>query len=367
MQIALVHRRLRGGGTETDLRRMASELVARGHGVELVVAKVDAEVPGARVRRVPLVRGGRVARLLTFALLAPRYVSSQTDVTIGFGRLARQDIVRVGGGTHASYLARMTAAGLRRQTLGPYHRAILALERRMFSPAGHRHVIAVSRLVQTEIVRDYAVPPAQISVLYNGVDLARFHPGRRAGDGLAIRQTLGIGDQSLCLAIGTGFARKGFDLLLQRWESQPPAAHLVIVGDDERLARYQTWGARLGGRVHVVGPQPDVERWLAAADLLVAPSRQEAFGNVVLEAMATGVPVVTSRLSGAAELIDGPLATLLIDDPQDAAALATAIARGLGPNAGERRVQARALAERHPWSQHVDRLESILKGVLRGR
>ena len=76
--------------------------------------------PGVTVRRVRIVRGGRLVRLLSFAVAAPRAVARETwDVVVGFGRTPRQDVVRVGGGTHRSYLARMEAAGLRGRTRGP--------------------------------------------------------------------------------------------------------------------------------------------------------------------------------------------------------------------------------------------------------
>jgi len=182
MRIAFMHRQLAGGGTEADLCRMASGLGARGHEVHVFCARANAEtLPGVTVHRVPVLRTGRLARLLSFAAAAPRAVARERwDVVVGFGRTPRQDVVRVGGGTHASYLARMEAAGLRSRTRGPYHRAILRLEGRMFGPAGHRRVLAVSARVADEVAADYGVPREGIAVVYNGVDLERFHPARRA-------------------------------------------------------------------------------------------------------------------------------------------------------------------------------------------
>src|SRR5215470_16796718 len=110
MRIAFMHRSLDGGGTEADLRRMASGLVARGHEVHVFCAKAGTPPPGVGVRRVPVVRAGRVARLLSFAVGAPRAVARERwDVVVGFGRTLRQDVVRVGGGTHRTYLGRMEA------------------------------------------------------------------------------------------------------------------------------------------------------------------------------------------------------------------------------------------------------------------
>ncbi len=370
MRIAFMHRRLAGGGTEADLRRMAAGLAARGHEVHVFSARADAAPPGVTLRRVPVVRAGRLARLLSFAALAPRLVAHERwDVVVGFGRTPRQDVVRVGGGTHRSYLARMEAAGLRGRRRGPYHRAILRLETRAFAPGAYRRVLAVSARVRDEVAADYGVRRDLIRVLYNGVDLERFHPARRAALGRAARRALGLADgERLCAAIGSGFARKGFDLLLRLWREAPPRdTALVLVGDDERLAYYRALAEALGARVRVTGPRPDVEAVLAAADVACLPSRQEAFGNVVLEACAAGVPVVTTRRAGAAELLQGPLAALVVDDPEDLVALARALAHALGPEHDALARAARARAEDFPWDRHLDGLEALLAEVARGR
>ncbi len=372
MRIAFMHRSLTGGGTEADLRRMAGGLAARGHDVHVFCARGRDVPPGVTARRVRIVRGGRLVRLVSFAVAAPRAVAREPwDVVVGFGRTPRQDIVRVGGGTHRTYLAQMQAAGVRGSGRGPYHRAILWLERRMFSAAGHRRVLAVSHLAAREVAADYGVPAAHIGVVYNGVDGERFHPGRRPELGPVVRRGLGIDlDTPLCAAVGTGFLRKGFDLLLALWRRSPPAgAALVLVGDDERLAawRRQAEDPALGGRVLVTGPRRDVEAVLAAADVVCVPSRQEAFGNVVLEACAAGLPVVTSRRTGAAELLGGELEALVVDDPTDLDALGAAVERALGAERARLGAVARRLAESLPWDLHLDRVEALLAETARGR
>ena len=367
MRIALMHRSLAGGGTEADLRRTATGLAARGHDVHVFTARANAALPGVTVHRVPTVRAGRVARLLSFAIAAPRAVARERfDVVVGFGRTLRQDVLRVGGGTHRSYLAAMEAAGLRPRWRGPYHRAVLWLERRAYRAS--RRVLTVSRVAGDEIARDYGVRPERISVVYNGVDLERFRPQNRVTLGPAAREALGLPrDARVCVGIGSGFRRKGFDLLLRLWrEAPPPAMVLVLVGGDERLTRWRREAAALDGRAVVTGPRDDVEAMLAAADVACVPSRQEAFGNVVLEACAAGVPVVTTRRAGAAELLTAPLDALVVDDAENLGALGAALGRALGPDAPALRAAARACAEAHPWEEHLDRIETLLGEVAGG-
>ena len=362
-----MHRQLAGGGTEADLVHMAEGLAARGHEMHVFCARAVGAPGGVRTHTVPVLRAGRLARLLSFAVLAPRLAARHGyDLLVGFGRTLSQDVVRVGGGTHASYLARMRAAGVRGAALGPYHRAILWLEGRMFAPGAYRLVLAVSEHAATEVHTDYAVPTGRVRVVYNGVDLERFCPGRQGGPAQALRATLGIGPaERMCLGVGSGFVRKGFDLLLRLWQDAPPAGtHLVLVGRDERLDRFRREAAA-GPRVHVVGPRDDVPVWMAAADVVCVPSRQEAFGNVVLEAMASGTPVVTSRLVGAAELLGPPLDALVVERPDDLSALGRALALALGDQHGTYAAAARAAAEERPWSRHLDELERLLEGCAR--
>src|SRR5262245_50190066 len=180
MRIAFLHRSLSGGGTEADLRRMATGLVERGHALHVFTADRAAPPPGVVAQRVPVLRAGRWARLVSFAVMAPRLAArGGFDVVVGFGRTRRQDVVRVGGGTHKSYLAAMDAAG-RGRGRGLYQRTILGLERRMFAPEGHRRVLAVSRRAADEVIRDYGVAPARVRAAYDGVDLRRLHRSRRA-------------------------------------------------------------------------------------------------------------------------------------------------------------------------------------------
>ena len=368
MRVAFMHRQLAGGGTEADLLRMAEGLAARGHELHLFCARPEQAPPGLRVHRVPVLRAGRLPRLLSFALAAPRMAERQRfDLVVGFGRTVRQDVVRVGGGTHRRYLAAMESAGMRGRVHGPYHRAILWLERRMFAPAGHRCVLAVSRRAAAEVQADYGVASDRLRVVYNGVDAVRFHPGLRAANGPGLRAALGMAATDVaCVAVGSGFHRKGFDLLLRLWREHPPRGHLVIVGRDERLATFRREAARLGGTVHVLGPRDDVPALMAAADVACVPSRQEAFGNVALEAMASGTPVVTSRLVGAAEVIEAPLDALIVDAPDDLAALRGALERALGHEHATFAAAARAQAEARPWSRHVDEIEGLFTEYARG-
>jgi UDP-glucose:(heptosyl)LPS alpha-1,3-glucosyltransferase len=369
MRIALAHKRYdRIGGAEWDCYELSRQLLARGHEVHLVAGEFRVPVPDGITRhRVPIVRAGRLARLLSFAAVAPRvWRRVEADVVIGFGRVAGPDIFRASGGCHRRYLQRVAAerggATALRQRLSPYHRAMLAIERRQYAAGGYREILAVSELARAEILETYpAVPPQAVAVLHYGVDVERFHPRRRAAEGAAVRRELGIAlEQPVVVLVGSGFRRKGVDTLLEIWEREPPAgAALLVVGDDQHLAGYRRAARTARAPVVFTGPRRDVERLYAAADLFALPSLHEGCPVAILEALASGLPVVTSRATGAPELLTGPLAELLVDGPRDAPAIAAALARGLDPaRAPGLRAAARAAGCATSLPRVVDALEA---------
>ena len=377
MRIALVHKRYdRLGGAEWDCFELSHQLAARGHDVHLVVGECRVPVPdGVTLHRVPVVRLGQLGKLLSFATLAPRvWRRVGADVVIGFGRTVGQDLFRASGGCHKGYLARVAAergalAALR-QRLSPYHRALLAIERRQYAD-GAQTTLAVSELSRQEILDLYpTVTAANVAVLHYGVDVERFHPARRSTDGPAIRAELGLSsDRPVVLFVGTGFKRKGVDTLLDIWRREPPAgAALVVVGNDQRLASYKRLAADLRGPVVFTGPRRDVERLYAAGDAFALPSLYEGCPVSILEALASGLPVVTSRATGAPELLGGALVELLVDDPRDADAVAARLRTALDP---DRRptltAAARAAGCANGLAIAVDRLESWCRVIAERR
>ena len=373
MRLAIVHKRFdRFGGAERECYELSQQLAARGHEVHMVVGECRAAVPeGIQLHRVPLVRAGQIGKLLSFAAMAPRiWRAIEADVVIGFGRTVGPDIFRASE-CHREYLARQAvergALERLRQQLSVYERAILALEARQYSRGGQRVVLAVSELSRRDILETYpAARPEGIEVLHCGVDVERFHPRRREAEGAALRRELGIPlEQPVVLFVGSGFRRKGVDTLLDIWRREPPAgAALVVVGGDPHLAARARAARALKGPVVFTGPRPDTERFYAAADLFTLPSLYEGCPVSILEALASGVPVVTSRATGAPEILTGPLAALLVDDPRDVEGLAARMRAGLDParrrDLGE---AARTAGLAASLTGVVDRLESWCRKI----
>jgi UDP-glucose:(heptosyl)LPS alpha-1,3-glucosyltransferase len=292
------------------------------------------------------------------------------DVVHSFSRTRHQDLFRAGGGSHADYMERQYGApggggfGLSLRRLSPRHRVLLAIERRVFADASQL-VQCNSRMVQLELMRRHAIPEARLVLLYNGVDLERFHPSRRAHDGASLRAELGAGDATVWLFVGSGFRRKGLDTALRALAAAGGDALLWVAGsDDTREWRDAAHALDVAARVRWLGAQRDVASLCAAADALILPTRYDAFANVCLEAAAAGIPVVTTASNGAAEILgDGGI---IVRDAEDDVGFAQALEQLADPAERRRRgAAARAVAERHGWPQHITALRALYARIAR--
>lgn len=375
MKIGLAHKRLDlRGGTERDFVRTAEGLRDLGHEVHLFCAEYAFPAPtGTIPHRVPNLSFGRTAGLWSFAVLAPRAIQRHgCDVAIGFGRMLQQDVVRSGGGSHLVFLRKMEqAVGWRHalwHRISIYHRSVLAIEKRQFAADNFKKIIAVSNEVKREIAVAYGVPGHKIAVIYNGVDPERFHPRLRQTMRRKVRKRWGIPeDAAVALFVGSGFRRKGLDRLLSVWGFPGLArVYLLVIGEDVQKNRYQFLAEKVcGSRIVFAGLRTDVENYYAAADVLVLPAVQEAFGNVVLEALASGLPVVASKTVGASELIVGSLTEGIVARPEDPYELEAAVLRMLKrarhPTVAD---EARKIGERFSWRNHFRQLEDCLLEIV---
>jgi UDP-glucose:(heptosyl)LPS alpha-1,3-glucosyltransferase len=292
------------GGIETATAGLLAALRNAGHDIELISTRRQAAVPGVVVRRVPTLRHPSALRLISFAVAARAAAARHGyDLVQSHERALRQDLYRAGEGCHHGYLEAM---GRRLVGLNIYHRLVLALERRIFQLRAARHVVAISRQGKEEIERRYGTDPERVTLIYNGVDLERFHPDNRRRHRRRTREILRVPDAAwTVLFVGSGFERKGLGPLLEAFARGPDAGSRLVVTGKGNVARYRGLAARLGigERTIWTGPQQRVERLYAAADAVALPARYEPFGNVHLEALASGVPVLSSARAGGAEIV----------------------------------------------------------------
>ncbi len=308
------------GGVESATAGLLGALVAHGHDVHRAGPGRQPSQAGVTEHPLPMpplpsaVRG--LALVLAAAIVARR---RGWDVVQSHERTLVQDVYRAGEGCHRAYLDALGEPPGRRL----HHAVTLALERRVF--ARTPQIVAISRRGSEEIARHFTVPAPRLSVVYNGVDLERFHPGLRGGYREAARIEAGI-----------------------------PAGAVAVLFE-----------LGVAPRVVWLGARPDIERWYAAADALALPTRYEPFGNVHLEALASGLPVVTSVIAGGAEAVDERCGATVA--PEDPAGLAAALEKLRGRNPAELRDAARAVAEPFSFARQVAALEGVYRRLQRNR
>jgi UDP-glucose:(heptosyl)LPS alpha-1,3-glucosyltransferase len=331
--IALVRQRYNAaGGAERFVSRAIAALQAQGAEITLITRRWEQDSPFALLRVNPFYMGN-VWRDWSFARGVARLLRQQPFALVqSHERLADCDIFRAGDGVHATWLAQrrrdMGWWGRLALALNPYHHYTLAAERRMFASPRLRAVICNSHMVQQDIHTRFAVPLERLPVIYNGVDLEQFHPRLRL-QRQPMREQLGLPSAALVLLyVGSGFARKGVAAAIQGLAHSGRAdVQLVIAGRDKHAPRYERLARQSGvaAQVHFLGPRQDVAALYGMADALILPTRYDPFPNVTLEAMASGLPVLTTLQCGAAELIEQGVHGYVCDAP-DTQALARQIA-----------------------------------------
>jgi UDP-glucose:(heptosyl)LPS alpha-1,3-glucosyltransferase len=372
MRIALLARRFdpEGGGTERDLILTAEGLRRGGHQVAIYADQIRGQTAALTVHRVATVPLPRTLAFIRFAVAAaPLARRRGADLVMSFARVTSADVLRSGGSAHISYLRAVarwrggaSALGMR---LVPYHRAQIIVERLGFTSPKLRAALAVSELVRGDLLNQFRLPAAKVTTIYNGVDMQLFHP---ESDSVARNRIRGQSriptDAALVLFVGNGFARKGLGFLIDAVAKLKSRPYLMVVGNDGAAPAFQRRSQRRGiaDRVIFAGAQPGVVEFFNAGEVLALPSLFEPFGNVALEAMACGRPVLLSAQCGVAELLPDELRDYVVGNPSDPAEIAAKLERLLR-DANDLRPIARAAASRFTWEKHELELNRFIDSV----
>ncbi len=366
------------GGAETYVYRFTEELLANGHEVHLFAGGFGKSPEGAYTHRIMHRGMTRWQRDRRFALAARKAArKARLDATVAVGRTYGADVLQPHGGTlpgtrrqNLLLLRSRLARGLKAafDAANPRIRTHLAIEAHQYNAHPPPEVVAISEMVRRDMRTFYNVPDDRLHLVYNGVDTERFSPEARAAKRDALRSKLGLKpEEAIFLLVAHNFRLKGLRELVEAAAdlagARGGAWRIVVVGRG-KPAPYQRLARRLGcaGRLVFPGAKADVVPYYGAADIYVHPTWYDPCSLVVLEALACGLPVITTRFNGAAELMEDGAEGLIVHRPDHRAALARAMERLLDPGERERMgAAARRTAEQYPLQRNFREMMAVIE------
>ena len=307
------------GGAEAYLKRLARGVVEAGNEAQLITTEAwpQNEWPFGPIRHF---QSGAITEFAhELEKIRPQI---RCDVLMSLERIWSCDVYRAGDGVHRAWLARRRKFELPLERfvrgLNRKHRDILQLEEALLANRGADRVIVNSQMVKTEIVDLYSYPADKIDIVRNGVPVGqfRFDPKLReeSRDQLKVKP-----DEIALLFAGSGWERKGLRFAIAAMAlCNSRKMHLLVAGRGHQRS-YKSKHVRFLGEV------PDPVPIYSAADIFILPTIYDPFSNACLEALACGLPVITTRSNGFSEIIEQGVHGSIVDFANNVAGLRDAI------------------------------------------
>ncbi|MDR3632615.1 MAG: glycosyltransferase family 4 protein [Isosphaeraceae bacterium] len=367
------------GGAETYVVDLCQHLIRAGHQVDLYAESwCDGVLPEAvRCVAVPVAGESRLARLKSFARNSEAALQKVTyDCTVGFINTWHHDIIIPQGGVHRGSLEanakRFPLAwqrGLYRfaKQANPKFWAYQAIERKQYDPERGARVVAVGRMVQDHLIEYHNVARSRIHTIPNAIDPDRLLVPQPGATRCAFRNRMGLAPSDLVgLFVGHNFWLKGLKPLLKalhaRKEHGRPVHLLVCGGGKLRPFRRLVNRLGLGDTVHLVGFLPEIRDAFWASDFFVLPTYYDPCSLVVFEALACGLPVITTSCNGAGDLITDGREGYVITAPDAIGELSAAIDHITDDNVrAAMSAHAARLGREQSFERHVARLIRVFE------
>jgi UDP-glucose:(heptosyl)LPS alpha-1,3-glucosyltransferase len=367
------------GGAEAYAVGLAQTLVREGFDVHLYGHSWDLEPAGAvfhLIRRLP----GWIPpslRLLDFALQHRRMTAAENfDVILGFGNTIAMNAYQSHGGVHfISNKRKLQAVSnpllrfLKKLILfatSKYH-VRAWIESAPFRMKPRPVIIAISEMVRQDMASHFGIDSGAIKLVYNGIDCSRF-AAREPGRGERLRRELGFDKETLFLFMAYDFRKKGVRYLVEaadklRQKAGAGAFGVVIVGAPPSLQlRNKVRELNLSDTVIFRGPTTEPEAFYQACDVFILPTFYDACSLVVFEAMAAGLPAITSIFNGAAGIITEGKDGAVLKDPRDTDEMSNAMLSFLN---GEALRDASAAANHTASDYTIERNHSHMIEIFR--
>jgi UDP-glucose:(heptosyl)LPS alpha-1,3-glucosyltransferase len=342
------------GGAERYTVDLAAALGRRGLDARIIATSFSDEVLTASRVEIPanaITRAGRYRAFL--AGLEQHFAQNSYDVIHAMLPIPRCDIYHPHAGMMAEQLSKLSIV------FNPRRRRMAEVERELLTGAQPPIVLCLSEYSKADVTKHYTLPPDRLVTLFNGVDLDRFQPSHAARaqvlESLRLRP-----DSIIALIVANDWARKG---VTEAMRAMPlvgdPRLALIVVGSGDTTF-YSREAIKFHANVIFAGKVKDTKPFYEAADFFIMPTKHDPCSLVALEALAMGVPVISTKCNGATEVMTDGVHGYVLDNPRDLPGIVEAMKKML--DADRRAAMAQACLELRPrlsFEHHLDRLEAI--------
>lgn len=371
MKIALIKKdfKSRGGGAERYAREVATRLAKLGNHIYVHSETFENSLEINGIFHIPVHKKffrGFSATVRFHRTVQKMIDRGQYDVIYSISKTYPSDVFRVTESLHCEWM-KIRYSGIQR--LNPRHSQILRLEKQIFKPTNTKFVLCNSNMIKEQICSNFPYPPERIFVIRNGVDHEEFYPSSFT-ERCEIRRRLKLDEQNLVLLFAASdFRIKGLEFALRAIAILPEKLKkklvFLILGSGNK-DYFVKLAIELGilQNLRFEGSVSSMRDYYLASDILLHPTLYEPFANVCLEALACGLPVITTRTNGASELINEPENGYLVMMADRYGDIADKIEKYSLLSEGARQTMSIKALERSrglSWDKHVEELIKVLK------
>ncbi|MCD6185289.1 MAG: glycosyltransferase family 4 protein [Deltaproteobacteria bacterium] len=379
MKIALVIKdySLKKGGLERYVVNLSKELEKMGHDVHVFANFRDTpEYSGITFHHVPIIKFSFILKNFSFAVNSRHLLEDKDfDIINGFSRIYPLDVYRIGHKVRRHLLNVQYPNKFKKflKCFSIKHLTILYLEEQVFKQKNHKKIIANSELGKKHAIYYHAVPKNNIEVIYNGVDLNKFNPTVRSLYRDETRKKFGIKKNEIVLLfVGRNFKLKGVKTIIESisllWEKKEKIR--VLIAGKGNPSSFLKLAKKLNveNKIFFAGESNKIEKFYAAGDIFVFPTLYDPFANVCLEAMACGLPVITTKMNGASEIIKNGRNGYVVEDYTSPGELAARITDLLPKDLRENmNACAFETAKQYTPSNNAARVEKLYENILKNK
>jgi UDP-glucose:(heptosyl)LPS alpha-1,3-glucosyltransferase len=367
------------GGGEKYLASLTNRLIERGHEVHIFANEWENNNNMIHFHTIPVIRYPKFLKEISFVINSRRMLAENDfDIIQVVGRALGMNVFNPHCGVEKAWLKqdfmsiRNPAYRVLKHIIRFFslrERFILWLDKKQYAHKNVSRIIAISEMIKDDIIKYHNVNPQKITVIYNGVDIQRFNPAIKKKFREIVRRKLFISEEFVILYVSNNFRLKGLSTLIEaigELKKYHKNLKALIIGRGEK-SRYCKLARKLDCMENMIflGHVNGIERYYAASDLYVHPTFYDSCSLVVTEALASGLPVITTRYDGASGVIDDGVDGFVLEDPLDYITLARKISLFFDEEFRQKAsVAAREKAEKYTEERNCEKTIEVYNEVI---